>query len=165
MRLLIFLLEILIAVCASSSPAFHTMYSAYKFNKQGDDIKPWCTPLSIWNQSIVPCLVLIVASWPAYRCLRGQVRWPRIPISKNFPVCWDPHKGFSVVKKQRSEPDMEQWTGSKLGKEYVKTASCHPAYSYMKSTSYKMTGWMKHKLESRFPGEISITSDMQIIPA
>ena len=75
------------------------MYSAYKFNKQGDDIKPWCTPLSIWNRSIVLCLVLIVASWPAYRCLRGQVRWPRIPISKNFPVCWDPHKGFSVVNE------------------------------------------------------------------
>ena len=68
------------------------------------------------------------------------------------------------VKKQQLELEIEQQTGSKLGKEYVKTASCHPAYSYMKSTSYKMTGWMKHKLESRFPGEISITSDMQMTP-
>ena len=69
------------------------------------------------------------------------------------------------VKKQQLEPDMEQWTGSKLGKEYIKTVYCHPAYlTYMQSTSCKMPGWMKHKLESRFPGEISITSDRQMIP-
>ena len=56
---------------------------------------------------------------------------------------------------------MEQWTGSKLGKEYVNAVYCHPAYlTYMKNTSCKMPGWMKHKLESRLPGEISITSDM-----
>ena len=55
---------------------------------------------------------------------------------------------------------MEQWTGSKLGKEYVKAVYCHPAYlTYMQSTSCKMPGWMKHKLESRFSGEMSITSD------
>ena len=67
------------------------------------------------------------------------------------------------VKKQQLEPDMEQWTGSKLGKEYVKAVYCHPAYlTYMQSTSCEMPGWMKHKLESRLPGEISITSDMQI---
>ena len=69
------------------------------------------------------------------------------------------------VRKQQLELEMEQQTGSKLGKEYVKAAFCHPAYSYMTSTSYEMPGWMKHKLESRFPGEISITSDMQMIPA
>ena len=57
------------------------MYSAYKLNKQGDNIQPWRTPFLIWNQSIVPCLVLIVASWPAYRFLRRQVRWSGIPIS------------------------------------------------------------------------------------
>ena len=56
---------------------------------------------------------------------------------------------------------MEQQTGSKLEKEYVKAVYCHPAYStYMQSASYKMPGWMKQKLESRFLGEISITSDM-----
>ena len=55
---------------------------------------------------------------------------------------------------------MEQWTGSKLGKEYVKAVYCHPAYlTYMQSTPCEMLGWMKHKLESRLPGEISITSD------
>ena len=69
------------------------------------------------------------------------------------------------VKKQQLEPDMEQQTGSKLGEEYVKAVYCHPAYlTYMQSTLYKMLGWMKHKLESRLPGEISITSDMQMIP-
>ena len=67
------------------------------------------------------------------------------------------------VKKQQSEPDMEQRTGSKLGKEYVKAVYRHPAYLiYMQSASCKMPGWMKHKLESRLPGEISITSDMQM---
>ena len=61
--------------------------------------------------------------------------------------------------------DMEQRTGSKLGKEYVKGVYCHPAYlTYMQSTSCKTQGWIKHKLESRLPGEISITSDMQMTP-
>ena len=63
------------------------------------------------------------------------------------------------VKKQQLELDMEQQTGSELEKEYVKVVYCHPAYlTYMQSTSCKMMGWMKHKLESRLPGEISITS-------
>ena len=66
---------------------------------------------------------------------------------------------------QRLEPDMEQRTGSKLGTEYLKAVYCHPAYlTYMQSTSCEMPGWMKHELESRFPGEISITSDMQMTP-
>ena len=69
------------------------------------------------------------------------------------------------VKKQQLELDMEQWTGYKLGKEYVKAVYCHSAYlTYMQSTSYEMLDWMKHKLESRLPGEISITSDMQMTP-
>ena len=59
------------------------------------------------------------------------------------------------VKKQQLEPDMEKWTGSKLGKEYVKAVYCHPAYlTYMHNTSCEMPGWMKYKVESRFPGEI-----------
>ena len=67
------------------------------------------------------------------------------------------------VKKEQLEPDMEQQTGSKLGKEYVKAVYCHFAYlTSVQSTSYEMPGWMKHKLKSRFPGEISITSDMQM---
>ena len=67
------------------------------------------------------------------------------------------------VKKQQLEQDMEQQTGSKLGKEYVKAVYCHPAYlTYMQSTSCEMLGWMTHKLASRLPGEIAITSDMQM---
>ena len=59
----------------------------------------------------------------------------------------------------------EQQTGSKSGKEYVKAVHCHPAYlTYMQSTSYEMQGWMKHKLESRLLGEISIISDIQMTP-
>ena len=69
------------------------------------------------------------------------------------------------VKKQQIELDMEQQTGSKLGMEYVKSVYCHLAYlTYMQSTSLEMQGWMKHKLESRLLGEISITSDTQTTP-
>ena len=81
LRLLIFLLAILIPVCASSSPAFLMMYSAYKLNKQGDNIQPWHTPFLTWNQSVVPCPVLTVASWSAHRFLKRQVRWSAIPNS------------------------------------------------------------------------------------
>ena len=67
------------------------------------------------------------------------------------------------VKKQQLELGIEQRTGSKSGKDYVKAVYCFPAYlSSMQSASYEMPGWMKHKLESRLLGEISITSDMQI---
>ena len=69
------------------------------------------------------------------------------------------------LKKQQLELDMEQWTGFKLGKEYFKAVYCHLAYlTYMQSKSCEMPGWMKHKLESRLPGEISITSDTQTTP-
>ena len=69
------------------------------------------------------------------------------------------------VKKQQLELDMEQQMGSKLGKEIIKAVYCHPAYlTYMQSTSLEVPGWMKHKLESRLPGEISITSDTQMTP-
>ena len=81
LRFLIFLPAILIPACASSSPAFLMMYSAYKLNKQGNNIQPWRTPFPIWNQSVVPCPVLTVASWPAYRFLKRQVRWSDIPMS------------------------------------------------------------------------------------
>ena len=69
------------------------------------------------------------------------------------------------VKKQQLELDMQQQTGSKLGKEYIKAVYCHHAYlAYMQSTSCEMPGWMKHKLESRLPEKTSITSDMQMTP-
>ena len=81
LRLLRFLPAILIPACAYSSPEFLMMYSAYKLNKQGDNIQPWHTPFPIWNQSVVPCPVLTVASWHAYRFLKRQIRWSGIPIS------------------------------------------------------------------------------------
>ena len=81
LRLLIFLLAILIPAWASSSSAFHMMYFAYKWNKQGDNTQPCHTPFPILNQSIVPCPVLTVASWPTFRFLRRQVGWSGIPVS------------------------------------------------------------------------------------
>ena len=81
LRLLIFLPAILIPVYASSSPAFLMMYSAYKSNKQSDNIQPWGTLSLIWDQSVFPCPVLTVASWPGYRFLKRQVRWSDIPSS------------------------------------------------------------------------------------
>ena len=69
------------------------------------------------------------------------------------------------VEKQQAKLDMEQWTGSKWGKDYVKAVYCHHVYlTYMQSASCGMPCWMKHRLKSRLQGEISITSDMQMIP-
>ena len=88
LRLWIFLPAILISACVSSSLAFCVMYSAYKLNKQGDNIQPWHTPFPVWNQSAVPRPVLTVASWPAYRFLKRQVRWSGIPISSRIWLPW-----------------------------------------------------------------------------
>ena len=84
-----------------------------------------------------------------------EKRWD---YQTTLPASWET---CMQVKKQQLEPDTEEWTGSKLGKEHVKAVYCHPAHlTYMQSTSCEMSGWMNHKLELRFPGEISITSDM-----
>ena len=93
LRVLIFLPASLILACASSSPAFHMMYSTYKLNKQGDDIQPWRTHFPIWNQSIVPCPVLTVAFCAAYRFLKQQVKWSGIPISLRIfhSFLWSTH--------------------------------------------------------------------------
>ena len=109
LRLLIFLPAILIPACASSSPAFLMMYSASKLNKQGDNIQPWCTPFPIWNQSVVPCPVLTVASWPAYRFLKSQVRWSGTPISFRIFQFIVIHtvKGFDIVNKAEVDVFLE----------------------------------------------------------
>ena len=104
LRLLIFLPAILIPACVSSSPAFLIMYSAYKLNKQGDNIQPWHTPFPIWNQSVVPYPVLTVASWPAYRFLKRQVRWSGILISFRIfhSFLWSTHsKALAQSTKQK----------------------------------------------------------------
>ena len=91
-------------------------------------------------------------------CGKFRKRWE---YQTTLPASWEI---FKKVKKQQLEPDIEQ-TGSKLEKEYVKAVYCHPGYlTYMLSISYEMPGWMKHKLGSSLPGEISITSDMQMTP-
>ena len=88
--------------------------------------------------------------------------WKRWEYQTTWPASWEI---CMPVREQQLELDMEQWTGSKSGKEYVKAVYCHPAYlTCMQKTSWEMLGWMKHKLESRLPGEISITSDMQMTP-
>ena len=100
LRLLIFLWATLIPAYVSSKLAFLMMYSAYKLNKQGDSIQPWCTPFPILNQSVVPCKVLPVASYPAYRFLRRQVVCYS-HLFKNFPQFIVIHtvKGFSIVNQ------------------------------------------------------------------
>ena len=109
LRLLIFLLAILIPACASSSPAFRMMYSVCKLNKQNDNKKPWRTPFPIVNQSSVPCQVLTVAFWPAYRFHRRQVRWSGIPISVRIFQFVVTHtvKGFSVVNEAELDVFLE----------------------------------------------------------
>ena len=84
-------------------------YFAYKLNKQGDNIQPWCTPFPMWNQSVVPCPVLTVASWPAYMFLKRWVRWSGIPISFRIFQFIVIHtvEGFSVVNRAEIDVFME----------------------------------------------------------
>ena len=91
--------------------------------------------------------------WKILQEMGVQITWP-----VSWEICMQ-------VKKEQLELNMEQQTGSRSGKEYVKAIYCHPAYlTYVQSTSCEMLGWMKHKMESGLPGEISITSDMQMTP-
>ena len=117
LRLLIFLPVNWIPVCAASSPAFLMIYTVYQFHKQGDNIQPWCTRFPIWNQSVIPCLVLTVASWPAYRFLRRQIRWSGMPITfKNFPqfVLIHTVKGFGIVSKAEVDVFLELFCFSNI---------------------------------------------------
>ena len=102
-------MEDLISAWASSSPEFHMMCSAYKLNKQGDNIQPWPTPFLIWNQSVVLCPVLTVASWPEYRFLRRWVEWSGIPISFRIFQFVVIHtvKGFGIVNKTEADVFLE----------------------------------------------------------
>ena len=96
----------------------------------------------------------------AFDCVDHNKLWK---ILKGYQATWEI---CMQVRKQQLELDMEQQTGSKSGKQYIKAVHCHLAYlTYMQSTSREMPVWMKHKLESRLPGEISINSDMQMTPS
>ena len=96
--------------------------------------------------------------WITTNCWKFLKKWwYQTTWSASWEICMQ-------VQKQQLELDMEQ-SGSKVGKEYLKGVYCHTAnFTYMQSTSCRMLGWMKHKLESRLPGKISITSDMQMTP-
>ena len=97
--------------------------------------------------------------WITTNCGKFLKRWA---YQTTWPASWEI---CMQLKKQQLEPDMKQQTGSKLGKEYVKAIYCHLAYlTSMQSTSWETLGWKKHNLESRLPGEISITSDTQMTP-
>ena len=101
----------------------------------------------------------LLTVWITTNCLKFFKRWEyQTPYLLLEKPC-------SQVKKQQLDPDMEQRTGSKFGKEWVKAVYCCPAYlTSMQSTSCETPGWMKHKLESKLPWEISVTSDMQMTP-
>ena len=97
--------------------------------------------------------------WTTTNCGKFLKRWE---YQTTWPASWET---CMQVNKQQLEQDMEQKTGSKSEKEYVKAVYCHPAYlPYKQSTSWETLGWKKHKLESKLPREISITSDMQMTP-
>ena len=101
-------------------------------------------PLTVW---------ITINHWKFFKRYEYQITWP-----PSWEICLQ-------VKEQKLELDMEQQTGSKSGKEYVKVVYCHPAYLiYMQKASCKMAGWMKCKLKSRLPEEITITSDTQMTP-
>ena len=97
--------------------------------------------------------------WITTNCGKFFKRWEyQTTLLASWEICMQ-------VKKQQLELDMEQWIGSKLGKEYIKALYCHPTYlTHMQSTSCEMWGCMTHKLESRLPEEISTTSDTQMTP-
>ena len=97
--------------------------------------------------------------WNTINCGKFFNRWK---YQTTWPAAWET---YMQIRKQQLELDMEQQTGSKQEKEFVKAVYCHPAYlTSMQSTSWETQGWKKHKLESRLPGEISITSHMQMTP-
>ena len=96
--------------------------------------------------------------WRSQQTVENSERDRNTTCPASWEICMQ-------VRKQQLELDMEQQTGSKEEKEYIKAVYCHPAYlTYLQSTSWEMLGWRKHKLESRLPGEVSITSDMQMTP-
>ena len=101
----------------------------------------------------------------SFGCVDHSKLWKNfkeMEYQTTLPACW---KTCVHIKKQQLESDMEQQTGFKLGKEYIKAVYCHPAYlTYVQSTSCEMPGWMKHKLESRLPGEIPVISHRLMAP-
>ena len=135
----------------AEEPEIKLPTSAGSWKKQESSRK---TSVSTWLTMPKPLIV-----WITTNCGKFSKRWE---YQTTWPASWEI---CMQVRKQQLELDMEQQTGSKWGKEYIKAVYCHHAYlTYMQSTSWETLGWMKHKLESRLLGEISITSDMQMTP-
>ena len=167
------------------------MYSAYKLNKQGDNVQPWRTPFPMWNQSVVPCPVLSVASWPAYRFLKRQVRWSGIPISfsrgssrprdrtlvscisgKHFnlwatrevPTCLLRNLYTGQEATVRTGHGTTDWF--QIGKEVHQGCILSPClFSLYAEYVMRNTGLEEAQAGIKLPGEISITSDMQMTPS
>ena len=127
------------------------------------------TSVELWKSKGIPKKYLFSSSlltmlkpltvWITTNCEKFLKRWE---YQTTLPASWET---CMQVTKQQLELDKEQWTGSKLGKESVKAEYCHPAYlTYVQSRSCEIPAWMKFKLKSRLPGEISVTSDMQMTP-
>ena len=140
LRLLIFLPAVLIPACASSSLAFHMIYSACQLNKQGDNIQPWCTPFPVWKQSVVPCPVLIVASWPPYRFFRREIR-SDIPISLTVfhSFLWSTQWASVVAQLVKNLPAIQETWVQFLGWEdpLEKGKATH-------SSELNTTEWLSH---------------------
>ena len=115
-----------------------------------------------FQKNICVCFINYAKTLTVWITTNSGKLFKRWEYQTTWPASWEIRM---QVRKQQLELDMKQQTGSKLGKEYFKAVYCHPAYlTYMQSTSWETLGWKKHELESRFLGEISITSDMQMTP-
>ena len=111
----------------------------------------------------VPEKHLLLFYWLGLWLYESQQTWKFLKRGEDQTTLLASGETYMQIKKQQLDPTWNNELVQKLGKEYIKTVYCHPAYlTYMQSTSCEMPCWMKHKLESRFPGEVSITSDMQM---
>ena len=125
-----------------------------------EDERVWLVKLQV--RYVVSYWLLSLILTPVFLFSVNTALVLKLWILTILPASWEI---CMQVKKQKLEPDVEQQTGSKLGKEYIKAVCCHPAYlTYMQSISCEMPDWMKQKLETRLLGEISITSDIQMTP-
>ena len=124
---------------------------------------PWITEKARkFQKNIYFCFINYAK---AFDCVDHHKLWKFLKKWEYQPTLLASWEIYIQIKKQQLELDLEQQTGSKLGKEYIKAVYCQPVYlTYMQSTSCETLGWMKHKLESRLPEAVSITSDMQMTP-
>ena len=137
LRLLIFLPAIFIP--ASTSPPFCVLYSAYTLTKQGDNTQPWHTPFPVWNQSIVPCSVLTVVSWPAYRFLKRQVRCSGIPFLPGAST-GDPTHDKVMRRRPEKQGFRTQETPLTCSSIYPKTRICLSYYFMCFTNSSDING-------------------------